>query len=549
MNKHLILGCCVLLFCGQFSIACGAPGRNGFSTAVDGVASAQYREIETKLNPFVDDVTESEAVALCGHENAEMRIFAIIYLVPKLAPQTETSCLQHLMDDADPIVRPYAVRRWLASKGMYSSNSRISADAATALSTKELRLLIPHLGNGRTVSLIPNYCSRSISPPRYQVLQIMMTAGEPVRRDLDRLLTDQNPVARSAGIEIIRQRDGMTNDTVSLLIRMLDDPAESVQSQVVSLLRNTTSLQREVSDALTARLKMTVSERLRTQMVVALGLHAEAVPENIPVLIDALSDNSKSVRRSAIRHLGQQAGSNPQLSHFLVRHLNDSDRDIRNDAVKALANFAKTDITVAKRLIVMVTDQDRYVRLAAVRSLGASSLSEGMISGHLIPLLSSTDADMRTQALHALGEIGPEARAVVPKLKAMLNQTADLNVALALWKIEGQVDSVLPVYLSVLQNPELKSSEYRRAFDGIQTLDVAPARVVPTLVLVLQSGPKKGYANIVRLRGVMELLATYGPAAKPALPDLLRIVSSGNRSFEKRAAEAIGKIEMDETEG
>lgn len=543
MNKHLLFGCCTFLLCGQFSIAFGAPGQDEFSEAVEGVASSNYRDIETTLKPFVQDITESAAVALCGHDNAEIRIFAINYLLPKLAPQTATSCLERLMNDADPIVHPYAVRYWMKSKRLISSSWNVSAAAAAELTANELRLLIPHLGNERTVSLISGYCSRSIPPPRYQIVQIMAAVGDPVRAELDRLLTDQNPLARSAGVDIIRQREGMTSETVTLLIRMLDDPAERIQSQVVSLLRNATSLQRQVSDALTAQLKATTSEQLRTQMVDALGVHAEAVPENIPVLVDALSDNSKRVRRCALTNLGQLAEKNPSLSGHLVRFLNDSDRDIRTDAVRALANFAKTDASVAEYLIPLLSDQDRYVKLAAIRSLGASSLSNEIKTGHLILLLSSTDAGVRSQALYGLGLMGPEARAVVPKLKANLAETANLNTAVTLWQIEGQADSVLPVYLSALRNPELKSSELRRTFDAIQRLDVAPARVVPTLILVLQSEPKKGYANIVRVRGAMELLATYGAAAESAIPDLQRIASSSNRSFEKRAAEAIAMIE------
>jgi HEAT repeat protein len=145
-------------------------------------------------------------------------------------------------------------------------------------------------------------------------------------------------------------------------------------------------------------------------------------------------------------------------------------------------------------------------------------------------LSENASKDERTYAAHKLGRMGPKARAAVPQL-ALAVKHVDLDLqdqALrALARMAPKVKEAQPILVD-----ELKRTDYRRQLAVRAVASYGPA-VVPDVVQLLP------------YLGASETLAELGPAAKDAVPALIKVVETHDPNIPLMravAARALGRI-------
>jgi HEAT repeat protein len=132
---------------------------------------------------------------------------------------------------------------------------------------------------------------------------------------------------------------------------------------------------------------------------------------------------------------------------------------------------------------------ERYVQDEAAWALGRIGPEAREAVSVLIHILETSEADTRQTAAWALGCIGPEARDAVPLLQVMLQEdlstTGRVEAALALWKLTGPAEGVLPVLIEAVRDPDLDVR--RLAADALASIGPEAKAAVPSLRQVLDA--------------------------------------------------------------
>jgi HEAT repeat protein len=283
---------------------------------------------------------------------------------------------------------------------------------------------------------------------------------------------------------------------------------------------------------------------LRTGAARALGAfpaHAETIR---PTLRKVLDDPDGSVRAAAAVSL-HLLKRDPQALDVLAACLKDAQAEVRSTAALELGyNLAAEARTAVPALIERLWDDDVTVRSAAAESLGRI----GPEAKAAVPALQAMLADDQGEDLHsvaaeALSLIGPVARAAVPTLKQRLDSLdpyVRACAALALWHIEKDNST------EKMLVPLLEHRNYRvrvMAAEAIWRQHEHP-RAVPALLEVLRgtdfSGPWAGGNQAFM---AIRALGRIGPKAAPALPDIRDRLTSEDAELRRTARTAIQAIE------
>ena len=123
-----------------------------------------------------------------------------------------------------------------------------------------------------------------------------------------------------------------------------------------------------------------------------------------PLIIQALSNDNSSTRRSAAAALGR-LGDNRAVDP-LIEALSDDDSDVRDAAVKALGRLG--DKRAVDPLIKALSDKDWHVRRSTAEALGR--LGDKRAVDPLIKALAGDGYDVRNAAAKALGQLGYKKR-------------------------------------------------------------------------------------------------------------------------------------------
>jgi HEAT repeat protein len=122
-----------------------------------------------------------------------------------------------------------------------------------------------------------------------------------------------------------------------------------------------------------------------------------------PALLDALKNESESVRMAAVQALGKQGERAP--IELLMQALQDEDEYVRIAAVEALGKQGEQ--APIELFMQALQDEDEYVRIAAVQALGKQG--ERAPIELLMQALQDEDESMRSAAVEALGKQGERA--------------------------------------------------------------------------------------------------------------------------------------------
>lgn len=215
--------------------------------------------------------------------------------------------------------------------------------------------------------------------------------------------------------------------------------------------------------------------------------------EPISELLRGLKSPLPLFRAKAARALGKHGPTGNDVFNQLHTLTNDSEQVVREAAVQGLTGFGVQAVSTLTRLL---SHQCKYVRRNVVWGLGKLGSDALPALAFLIPVLKDTDPRTATGAAQAIGAIGRPAADAVPALAEAMRGT---NVVLCRMAAKALSQVGLPA--------------------------------LPTLVTHL-----KHHDPFVRGEAAVAL-GWMGPAASPAVPHLLQLLTSaaGSGRFRKVA--------------
>ncbi len=248
---------------------------------------------------------------------------------------------------------------------------------------------------------------------------------------------------------------------------------------------------------------------LRIKVLIALG---EIGPESaaaVPAIVQRLeSDEIMGARYAAAFALGNIGARTEQANRALVAAARGEEQTLKTISLWALAKINP--------------DEQRVVKFAA----------ETLVAG-----LAADDPQVRRVAARALADFGDHSDVVVPALVALLKD-ADPEVAgNALDALASIGPQVVDRIAAALKNPDLRHFATRLLY----RLGPEAAEAVPALTEALQEPVNNANDAAFRVETQMAL-AAIGPAAAPAVEELIKSLDSDDADIRATASYALGKI-------
>ena len=257
----------------------------------------------------------------------------------------------------------------------------------------------------------------------------------------------------------------------------------------------------------------------------------------VTALIAALGDKDGEVRASVATALG---AAGPYVSEepppLLVATLKDQSSAARAATAQALARFPRGLDPVLAALIPLAAKDDGTVRQAciqALRDIKPSALSIAAIPA-LIEGLKNSDREIRFFAIKLLAEFGPQAKDAVPGLITVLNEPIGSDKSTA-----GGGRAFVTVFVG-------PAHEAATALGKIAPGTPQAAESIAALARVAS-----GVAH-QRRASAADALGEFGAAAKPAIPDLVKMLEEADAddgltaaTDREAAAKALNRVAVD----
>lgn len=295
---------------------------------------------------------------------------------------------------------------------------------------------------------------------------------------------------------------------------------------------------------------------------VGMGFTILAVPSAAGPLEDLKSPDPMK-RAAAATTLGAMLSDHARPTVDALRPLlKDKEPGVRSNAAQALAQIGPAAKDAVHELIPNLFHEQNGVRRSvcfALQAIGPAAKAAvpaliEALNGPEVTAESDVEYD-RVQVIQALRSIGPGAKAAVPALHAILKdakQTQKLRIhaASALAEIGIANPEVMATLMELLRNTA--DLNMASAAAGVVGGIGYEAREAIPLLLALyrsQGNTNTQWANQIR-QGALDALRHMGPAAKPVVPELVRIlkdkqVDSGVRKSAALALKHIGPHAID----
>ena len=258
----------------------------------------------------------------------------------------------------------------------------------------------------------------------------------------------------------------------------------------------------EVTPALLDALGDSEAGYLAANGLAVISLQDESIVPQLIKVVDAGSEKARYWATVALEEIGLENAKSaiPAMIDALS-----GEGDLPTSAAKAVAGAGPDAVAAVPQLIVMTDDGTTWDCKCAIIALGRigpqaseaiPTLTAMFDAGHeyrfdlaraifridpsqaqkLIPELIHQLENQRSpegknreftnhdySAIDLLGEMGPEAAAALPILKANLKGSARLEAAWALWRIDpGMKDTVTPIFTRVLTSSEPKEDRFHQ---------------------------------------------------------------------------------------
>ena len=393
-----------------------------------------------------------------------------------------------------------------------------------------------------------------------------------VDRALGKVLSDANLTVRIEALMALEKRETSAQNVLPQVLRALQGAPESEAAFRVEALHfvGQFGTPQNGVDAVVA--KFLTSKNSHEQMTAAWALakllprtHA-SVQQAIPVAIRGLEDSQVVVQNAAISALAEigepavvplqkvlQPTTAPALLERaaaalaligpaaalavpeLTKLLSHREERVVMQSVRTLGSIGPQAKSAVPELLKLLTSakESRRLQLHVVTTLGEMGPDSAAAVPQLIQLLSHDDEAIRRVAAKSLGFIGPAAKSAVPKLIAALHDKAGSVTLHAAEALGRMGPDAAPELIAGLKDEKL------RHWAAIILGDIGPAAkmAVPDLIKALQD-PRPD----IRREAVIAL-AHIGPEAQPAVPALLKLLNSSEMLDPRGgAAYALGKI-------
>ncbi len=300
-------------------------------------------------------------------------------------------------------------------------------------------------------------------------------------------------------------------------------------------------------------------------------------------LLDRLHSNDEFARADAADQAGVRGGAavgaeQRSIVKALIEHLAEpSDSVMLDHVITALGRIGDP---VVRHVLGACKDPRRRVRIAAIRVFEEMTSSARELSVPTLARLTVADSseDVRFEAAMALAKIGPKG---VPHLLTLLRARSDDEkeaAAVALGNVENAPNDVIIGLESLLSDP---SRDVRRqgiwalgnitppvtsALDAIEHSLLTDSEPLVRSTAAEATGKIRAQRSVGPLRTALldqnilvrtvaaRALGKYGPSAKVAINDLLRILSEPDpepppKDLHENAAEALSLILVDDAGG
>jgi HEAT repeat protein len=380
---------------------------------------------------------------------------------------------------------------------------------------------------------------------------------------LDRALAAKDFAALDNAVKAINPASAGT--AVAVIRTRLKDPDQRVRRLAAYALSQIDPKEaRQAVPALVEALRDN-EPRVRARVALALGQMGPAAHEAISPLGELLKDPDPRARAGAARALGSIGVEAQATIPMLVQLLKDTEPPVRGVTAIALGLMGPAARGAAPALsAVEAADPDAGVRAAAASALEAIEPPFPV----LVDALTAPDANRRLWAVSVLTEKGPQAKAAVPNLIAVLKQDETVIVragaAYALGKMGAEARSACPVLITALTDPAARvrtaaalalgligpeahgagpalaaalKDEEREVAESAATALGNLGQEAETAVPLLTAAAKQ--KNLVLRRRAVNVLARIGPAARPATPVLLEAFSDRDPVLRREAGWAL----------
>ncbi len=273
---------------------------------------------------------------------------------------------------------------------------------------------------------------------------------------------------------------------------------------------------------------------VRIQAALALWRIAGQTEPAIAALTEALRDPAAPHRAEMLNQLGQLGSAAAGSTPVVIELLRDADPSVRSQAGMVLQRFGAAAVPALGPLL---DNTDPHVRRDACQALGLLGLSAKDAVPKLTLCLQDSDLNVRQEALVTLGRIGISAREAAP---AILSLTHDPNVALraaslqALREVFADPKLVRPVVLDILEKEDEDILVRCRAVRLLAHVAPKHPDILPHVRELLKQP--------VGRTDLLDLLASMGPAAARAVPELTKLLAEGDPPLRRRVIQVLGVI-------
>lgn len=311
--------------------------------------------------------------------------------------------------------------------------------------------------------------------------------------------------------------------------------------------------------------------RLAPHRDVAAFLLGRCGPAAVPVLTELLAKGDPDLRDSAIESLGQIGEAAGPAVPALAGLLEDPDDRVRNRALTVLTRIGRPAATV----LAAALEHEEW-RRTALRPLFEIGAEARVAVPQLRACLNTEDEYVRFLALLTLSRIGPEAAPALPEVRRLMRETGYCHRARAMETLahvgpDPRVDRPFIVELIAKDHycrddaVEMLLSMGPDVTDAIPALladinasraaGLAPsmaeralvsvgAPAVPALMALIRKR-SEAYPASHNAIAASELLRCMGPEARSAVPELLEMLASGDRTWTCESIQTLGAIGPD----
>ena len=332
-------------------------------------------------------------------------------------------------------------------------------------------------------------------------------------------------------------------ETIQLLVVLSEDPSEIVRKSLVESLGFIASPVSSTTDHEQA-IPQFVNWRwsaMRWKTMLNPLSSVEAVALAVKTLLNALRDDSLSVRGHAVRALGQIGSPASSAALGLISMLKDEDEMVRWEATQAVAKVGGPVDKIVDALIDLLQDASPMLRIAAARELGSFGEDAASAFPSLVPLLQDREVSVRESVAEAIGLIGHlDDNAINALVVGFESQDTVVRAqtAEALGAIGAPASETAPALVKALGD---KNDAVRaKVVEALGKIGEDVAEVaLPGMIRALRDKD-----NVVSSLAA-EALGQMGESADKAIPSLVRSLYHINPDVRANAAESLGRLGVD----